>query len=100
MKEIQDDTKKWKDIPCSWIGRTNVKMCILPKAIYTFNAIPMRIPTAFFTARTNLKFVWNQKRHHIAKVTLKKQSWRHHSSRPQVILQICSDQNSMVLAQK
>ena len=43
MKEIEDDTNRWKDIPCSWIGRINiVKMTILSKAIYRFNAIPIQ----------------------------------------------------------
>ena len=104
MKEIEDDTKKWKDIPCSWIGRTNiVKMFILSKAIYTLNAISIKIPPAFFTELEQmiLKLGWNHERSQTVKAILKKekQSWRHHNSGLQVILQSCSDQDSMVLAQ-
>ena len=105
MKEIKEDTNRWRNTPCLWIGKINiVKMSILPKAIYRFNAIPIKLPTVVFTDLEQIisQFVWKYKKTSTSQSNLEKEewNWRNQPAWLQTILQSYSHQDSVVQSQR
>jgi hypothetical protein len=90
-KEIKEDYRRWKDLPCSWIGRISiVKMAILPKAIYMFNTILIKIPMMLIIGieKSTLMFIWKQETTNSQGNTQQKeQCWKYHNIQLQSILQ-------------
>ena len=105
VKEIKENTKRWRNIPCSWIGRINiVKMNVLPKAIYRFKAILIKLLTVFFRELEQIisQFVWKYKKkpsNSQSNLEEEEWNWRNQPAWLQAILQSYSHQDSMVLAQ-